>query len=254
LNFGAAIECTSTRTFSQDDIEAGSFQLTGAATAADVPGSVTFPPVIVTLPNNPALSLTIDNVTCGDPTPTNFADSTVTCTNAVMLTNDGNVRVSITAIQGNSGTTVVSCTPAVTASPATVLGVAGSITCTISKVSNQADYEASSTALGVTVTGVTANGVNDTIDGVDITASSEKVLVQGPDYLVAIKRIDYNATDPADDSTSNVTRQGGLCHMLHDQLAQQCVLASLLVLCMCSCMLCHDCLVASFQLAGYACS
>jgi hypothetical protein len=211
LGFGESVACTSTRTFSQAEIELGSFQLTGTATAADVTGTIAFDPITVTLPNKPALSLTIDNSTCGNPSPTNFAGSTVTCTDAVVLTNEGNVRVAITAIQGVSGTTVVSWNRTVTASPATLLAVGEQVTCTISKSTNQADYEASFTALDVSVTGVDANGVNATIDGVPITASSENALVQEPDYLVGIKRIDYNTTDSADDSTANVTRKGTCC-------------------------------------------
>jgi hypothetical protein len=180
LVHGGSIACTSTRMFSQDEIELGSFELTGYATAADVAGNVAFSPITVTLPNRPALSLTIDNSTCGDPSTTNFAGSTIACNNAVVLANEGDVRVAITAIEGvsGSGTTVVSCDPALASTPPTVLAVDGSITCTISKVTDQADYEASFTALDVIVTGVDANGVNATIDGVPVTASSEKALVQ----------------------------------------------------------------------------
>lgn len=208
LAFGSSILCTSTRTFTQDEIELGSFHLTGTASATGVP-AIAFTPINVTLPNWPALSLTINNSTCDTPTsPENFAGSTITCTDAVVLTNEGNVRVAITGIQGVSGTAIITCSPPVSASPATVLEVGGNITCTISKLTSQLDYEASSTALGVTVTGVDAYGVNDTIDGVAITASSEKTLLQEPDYLVGIKRVDYNTTDSADDSTANVTRKG----------------------------------------------
>ena len=222
LSFGGSITCTSTRTFTQAEIEQGSFLLTGSASAADVTPAAAFTPINVTLPNWPALSLTIDNSTCDTPVAAdNFAGSTITCNDAVVL-NEGNVRVAITGIQGVSGTAIVTCSPPVSASPATVLEVGGNITCTISKLTSQPDYEASSTALGVTVTGVKANGVNDTIDGMAITASSEKALLQEPDYLVGIKRVDYNTTDSADDSTANVTRKGARldsCSSAHNCLS-----------------------------------
>jgi hypothetical protein len=205
LAHGGFVVCESTRAFTQDEIEIGSFILQGTASAADLT-NLAMPSISVTLPNQPALSLTIDNSFCGPPTSTNFAGSTVTCTDAVVLSNEGNVRVAISAIQGAAGTTVDSCTPAVTAP--TVLAVGGQITCTISKVTNQADYEASFTALDVVVTNVVANGVNNSINAAEVTASSQKSLVKEPDYLVGIKRVDFNATDPADDSTSNVTRKG----------------------------------------------
>jgi hypothetical protein len=178
LAHGGSMSCTSSRTFTQAEIEAGSFALTGTAAAADVANAVAFSPVTVTLPNHPALSLTIDNALCDSPAPNNYAGSTVTCNDAVLLKNDGNVRVAIGTIEGASGTTVVSCDPEVTASPPTVLAVAGEITCTISKVTNQADYEAGSTALDVQVTGVDAYGVNATIDGVAITAAATASLTK----------------------------------------------------------------------------
>jgi hypothetical protein len=178
LAVGDSISCTSTRTFTQGEIEAGSFQLTGSATAADVINSVTSSSITVTLPNSPALSLTISNSACSNPTPDNYASSTIACSDAVLLKNEGNVRVAFGAIQGASGTTVVSCDPVVTASPPTVLEVNGEVTCTISKATNLADYETGSTALNVQVTGVLANGVNTTIDGVVITAAASAGLTQ----------------------------------------------------------------------------
>jgi hypothetical protein len=207
LAHGGFIECTSTRAFTQTEIEAGTFVLTGTASAADNP-NLAVPTITVALPNQPALSLTIDGSKCGAPATTNFAGSTVTCTDAVVLSNEGNVRVGISAIQGVSGTTVDSCS----VTTPTTLAVDGQVTCTISKVTSQADYEASSTDLDVKVTNIVANGVNTSINAAEITASSQKTLVQELDYWVGIKRIDFNATDPADDSTTNVTRKGtSLC-------------------------------------------
>jgi hypothetical protein len=203
LAHGGFIECTSTRAFTQDEIEIGSFVLTGTASATDVT-NLAMSPITVALPNQPALSLTINNAVCGAPATTNFAGSTVTCANAVVLTNEGNVRVAISAIQGVSSTTVDSCS----VTGPTTLSVDGQITCTISKVTTQADYEASSTALDVKVTNIVANGVNTSINAAEMTASSQKTLEQEPDYWVGIKRIDFNATDPADDSTTNITRKG----------------------------------------------
>jgi hypothetical protein len=151
--------------------------LNGEATAADVDNPVVFS-ITVTLPNRPALSLTIDNADCGNPTPDNYAGSTITCSNAVLLKNEGNVRVAIGAISGSSGTTLGSCTPALSGAPAAVLEVNGQVTCTITKATNQADYEAGFTALDVQVTGVDAYGVNNTIDGVDVTAAATASLTK----------------------------------------------------------------------------
>lgn len=134
------------------------------------------------------------------------AGSSVTCADAVTLGNQGNVRVHVEGIVGTNGATAT-CIPTL---PAT-LEVNGSVTCTLSKVTTQADYENAYTAVGVVVYGVAANGHNHTIDGVNLTAVGVAELLQEPDYLVGIKRTDFNLTDAGDDSTANVTRFGGYC-------------------------------------------
>lgn len=64
--------CTSTYTFTQDDIEAGDFVLRGNAIAADLAANATLADITVTVPNTPQVQLTLDNSTCAAPSP-NFA-------------------------------------------------------------------------------------------------------------------------------------------------------------------------------------
>jgi hypothetical protein len=125
------------------------------------------------------------------------AANPVVCGNALTLTNTGNVRIDVTSIAGPAGVTVTSCTPAIpTAEAPLTLSQAGgsspSIVCSLSVVSNQADYEASSINFTASATGVTAKGRTAAITGVtagSITANGDKVLVREPNFEFGIKRV-----------------------------------------------------------------
>lgn len=64
--------CTSTYTFTQDDMEVGNFVLSGNAIAADLTANATLTAITLAVPNTPELQLTLDNSTCAAPSP-NFA-------------------------------------------------------------------------------------------------------------------------------------------------------------------------------------
>lgn len=108
-----------------------------------------------------------------------FAGNTVTCTDAVVLENTGNVEVNVGSIAGTSGTDVVACDATVpTAGSPLLVRVGQVVTCTVSKMTSQADFDASSISLSVTVDEVVAKGRNNSIDNQAITRTLTKALTQ----------------------------------------------------------------------------
>jgi hypothetical protein len=125
------------------------------------------------------------------------AATPVVCGSALTLTNTGNVRIDVTSIAGPAGVTITSCTPAIPTAGAPLTlsqtgGASPSIVCSLSVVTNQADYEASSISVTASATGVTAKGTTAVITDVtsgSITADGEKTLVREPNFEFGVKRV-----------------------------------------------------------------
>jgi hypothetical protein len=119
------------------------------------------------------------------------AANPVVCNNALTLTNTGNVRIDVTEILGDTADITVSgCTGPFVLDQAG--GAASSVTCSLSVVTTQPDYEAGTIAFSATASGVVAKGTNAVITNVTtaaISAQGSKALVKEPNFEAGIVRV-----------------------------------------------------------------
>jgi hypothetical protein len=119
------------------------------------------------------------------------AASPIVCSNALTLTNTGNVRVDVTSILGDAtAVTVSGCTGPFVLDQAG--GAAPSVTCSLSVATTQANFEASLINFSATAGGVSARGTNTTVEGVtgtSITAQGTKAIAKEPNFELGIVRV-----------------------------------------------------------------
>lgn len=118
------------------------------------------------------------------------AANPVVCNNALTLTNTGNVRVDVASIAGAAEVTVSGCTGPFLLDQAG--GTAPTVTCSLSVVTAQPDFEAATIAFEATASGVVAKGTNAVIAGVTseaISAQGAQALVKEPGFNLGIVRV-----------------------------------------------------------------